>query len=163
MQPVLPDMLITNHADAPTVLMQATSPEIIARWKEEVLAMPAKKMKNWKGALKDQQGAWQKVRYVGELRYVGGDTDYPYEFEAWQPSNRPIPSVWLPVVSCFAGRRPTTTVEPLSRAGARMQGLQGEDLAREYEEIQRENFTGNHHRNPKPVKVPTKAGEPVRA
>ena len=134
--------------------------ELIAGWKEELLAMPDKKRKNWKGFLQDKQGVRSKVRYAG-VKYFGDDPNLPYEFENWQPGNRHGGSAWWPVLDMSVWEDYPDEIKPTSRVGARI--LRGEDVERAMDDAQQENATGNHHRNPKPVKVPTKAGEPVRA
>ena len=62
---------------------------MLAKWHEEVRALKPNKRARWHAKL---WGTWrvaQRVRYVGEVRYVGyGDEQLPYEFEVYKQPDR---------------------------------------------------------------------------
>ena len=102
------------------------------------------------------------MRFSPQAVHVG---DVPTHFEVWKTPNRESGCGWQPVVVFEevarslerSGRDPPV---PLGPYGARL--LAADDMFKEFHQIQGETHTGHHHRN-KNIKVPTAAGEPVRA
>ena len=78
--------MVPEH-DGMVVACSGTSAAMLAKWHEELRALRPNKRVRWHAKLWDKWRVAQRVRYVGEVRYVGyGDEQLPYEFEVWAAS-----------------------------------------------------------------------------
>ena len=143
----------------------ATTAAILDGWRAELAAMPARERKNWKGILSDKWNVRQKVRWLGKVYTadVGDGVSVQYEFACYKHADKVCGSTWVPVID-LACQDLLEAPKILTDAGRRLLDARrdGEDMSAVFRDIQAENSTGNHYRNPRPVKVATKAGEPVR-
>ena len=152
---------------ASATYIAATTTRLLDEWRAELAALPPRKRKSWKGILADKWNVRQKVRWLGQARTVQmvDGVSTPYEFVVYKHAEKTCGSTWVPVVDlAWRDELPEGTEVLMSDAARRLYDarLKGEDEAVVFDQIQEENMTGNHHRNPKPVRVPTRAGEPVR-
>ena len=119
---------------------------------DEVEALPLRKRSKWHGSLKDLTGAKRKVYYVapGQLVMKHGSKwiqlkptckELEQHINFYSPEDEAKHSRWI-------------------RAYERGGWVEAE---REHERMVAENATGDHRSKPHKIRVPTKAGEPVRA
>ena len=130
---------------------------MIDDWLAEIAAMPMRKRRQWKGHLKDKWGVKQRVRYTPEGVRAADTTTH---FEVYEQANRESFRGWQPVVVIEEVERNGSALVPMGRYGPRL--LAADDMFEEVHQIQGETHTGNHYRT-HTIKVPTAAGEPVRA
>ena len=133
-----------------------TSDQIMAKWMAELSALLPKKQKKWKGKLFDKWNVAQKVPYNPVGKLVEGSSGVCH-FEVYKQPDRPGGGCWWPVLSEIDIDHHTIT--PLTQHGTR---LREGDTWNVFNDIQAETHTGNHYRNLS-VRVPTRAGQPVRA
>ena len=139
-------------------VLSGTHQARIDGWMAEIAKLPLRKQKNWKGHLYDKWNVSQRVRYVPGGRTIGEGPDaLTTYFEVWKQANREKGHAWWPVFSHDS--RLGRTCIPISKAGLRL--MTAADPLEEFNDIQRENLTGNHYRNHF-IKVPTAPGEPCR-
>ena len=134
----------------------------IQQWEEEIAAMKPRKAKKWKTHLTNIHGQDTIVRHVPngiQTRYYG--VVY-FEVKASDIDKRgaPVGAVipdWIPIVSDVAARAYANNKDdPFEVA------IQDGTLEEHLEAAIRENHTGKHKSRNHPVRVPTRAGEPVR-
>ena len=90
--------LVPEH-EGMVIACSGTSAAMLAKWHEEVRALKPNKRARWHAKLWDKWRVAQRVRYVGEVRYVGyGDEQLPYEFEVYKQPDRAGGGAWWPVV-----------------------------------------------------------------
>ena len=128
----------------------------MAKWMAELSALPPKKQTQWKGKLFDKRNVAQKVRFNPVGKLVEGASGVSH-FEVYKQSNRTGGGCWWPVLTESAIDH--QTIIPLTQHGTR---LREGDTWNVFNDIQAETHTGNHYRNLS-VRVPTRAGQPVRA
>ena len=81
------------------VACSGTSAAMLAKWHEELRALKPSKRARWHARLCDKWKVAQRVRYVGEVRYIGsGEQQLPYEFEVYKQPDRAGGGTWWPVV-----------------------------------------------------------------
>ena len=87
--------------------LSATDGGAIAKWLNEVRALPPRKQKQWKGLLWDYEKVAQQVRYVGEDATF---LDLPYHFVVRKQVRHAGGGGWRPVVAlrCCAAVGATT-------------------------------------------------------
>ena len=76
--------------------LSATDGGAIAKWLNEVRALPPRKQKQWKGLLWDYEKVAQQVRYVGE---DAAFLDIPYHFVVRKQVRHAGGGGWRPVVA----------------------------------------------------------------
>ena len=90
--------MVPEH-DGMVTACSGTSAAMLAKWHEELRALKPNKRVRWHAKLWDKWRVAQRVRYVGEVRYVGyGDEQLPYEFEVYKQPDRAGGGTWWPVV-----------------------------------------------------------------
>jgi len=117
----------------------------------EVEALPLRKRSKWHGFLQSLDGAKRKVHFVdGQLVFK-----HCSEWITVKPqSDQYLNDI---VFEC-----PATEAEHERLNSAYRRGGHEEGVA-EFERIATETATGNHRSKPSKIRVPTRAGEPVRA
>ena len=75
--------------------LSATDGGAIAKWLNEVRALPPRKQKQWKGLLWDYEKVAQQVRYVGQATFL----DIPYHFVVRKQVRHGGGGGWRPVVA----------------------------------------------------------------
>ena len=75
--------------------LSATDGGAIAKWLNEVRALPPRKQKQWKGLLWDYEKVAQQVRYVGHATFL----DIPYHFVVRKQVRHAGGGGWRPVVA----------------------------------------------------------------
>ena len=163
-----------------TCYVKATHPDVLAKWKAEIDALPARKKGKWSALAKNQQGEFRRYRYhkgYFELKLNSaakkefGLTEWPTD--GWAPV---IPLRGRPTYEqlerSYGAVHATTYIENLHEtvAHGRIEGMTDEEavtaeglIVQQLIMIQSigETHTGHHHRNT-PISVPTAAGQPVR-
>jgi hypothetical protein len=117
----------------------------------EVEALPMRKRSKWSGSVKDVTGAKRKVYYraPGQMFIKMHD-----DWVELQPADGN--TTYLNFASREAEDDHTRWMNAFNRGG-------WNEASREHGRMVAENATGNHTSKPHKVRVPTKAGEPVRA
>jgi hypothetical protein len=117
----------------------------------EVDALPLRKRTKWHGLLQDTNGVTHRVRFInGALVFK--------HCSRWI-TLKPLTDQYLHNIT-FSNPVVEAHLERMNSAYQRG----GEEAeAAEFDNITREEATGNHRSKPRKIKVPTKAGEPVRA
>jgi len=88
--------MVPEH-DGMVIACSGTSAAMLAKWHEELRALKPNKRVRWHAKLWDKWRVAQRVRYVGEVRYVGcGDDQLPYEFEVYKQPDRAGGGAWWP-------------------------------------------------------------------
>ena len=141
--------------------------DAIARWEQEIASLPARKRKNWKGNARDRMGAKCLVVYDAEGVEVPGygrvlflqrmSQQKQAMFDTNQAYRPVLPIGWqhdLPqTLNILSVRTGTDTVMDFETPHAQRAHMNAE---------RRANATGNHEPRNHAVRVPTRAGEPVR-
>ena len=150
------------------ILCTASAPkDAYQGWEREIAALPERKRKNWKGYMKDDFAAKSLVLYdakgidvpgygvvhfkqrMNEQKQAMYDSD-----QTWRPV---LPQGWqqnipddLPILSVRTGDDAVMDTMTCDEQRAHMQARR------------EANATGNHESRNHSVRVPTRAGEPVR-
>jgi hypothetical protein len=149
----------------------AVSDEGYQQWADEVLALPVRKRKNWKGCTMDTHGCLISVRYAPQDVGLGVQTLFESRPTAQVAGilNVPVGS-WLPLESLSiiaekAARRQARNEVHVLRDPVTHQPVGPLD-EQAFDTMARamaaESHTGNHRPRTHPVHIPTAAGQPVR-
>ena len=174
-----------QRAEAPQ--MSSVPDAAMERWHAEIGALKASKRLKWKGVMQNQTGVWSAVRYVpAGVSFQGTRTHFVHKLSAERRAKRGTELDWIPVLSFSAKAAMLNAASkrnvillapdgacPMITEGMRSdrlyytegEAIQGSDAAVR-EQIQEQiaaNATGNHSARHRPVRVPTAAGQPVRA
>ena len=128
----------------------------LASFRAAVDALPLRKREKWHDCCDDNRGVMHRVRYRN-----GG-----FEMKTHSDGRPSSKTGWLPLMS-FEEAYGKYGVELLrSEEGLRVAAAYADDgdfgVTLEITRIANEAATGNHHNNPKKVRVPTQPGQPVR-
>ena len=140
---------------------------MIARWEQEIASLPVRKRKNWKGVSISSFWAYDKVYYDAEGVEVQGygrvhflqrmSQQKQAMFDTNQAYRPVLPIGWqhdLP---------DTMNVVSVRTGSDATMDFASPDAQRAHLVAEREaNATGNHEPRNHAVRVPTRAGEPVR-
>jgi hypothetical protein len=118
---------------------------------QEVDALPLRKRCKWHGTIRSTDGTNLRVRFI--------DGQLVFKYCSEQITLKPESDQYLNDIE-FLNPVYEAQHERLNRAYQRG-GY--EAASAEFDRITREEATGNHRSKPRKIKVPTKAGEPVRA
>ena len=141
--------------------------DVIARWEREIASLPARKRKNWKSFAQDRMGIKGIVVYDAEGVEVQGygrvhflqrmNQQKQAMFDTKQAYRPVLPIGWqhdLPdTMNVLSVRTGTDATIDFASIDAQRAHLNAEQEA---------NATGNHEPRNHAVRVPTRAGEPVR-
>jgi hypothetical protein len=150
----------------------AVSDECYREWADEVLAMPVRKRKNWKGCTMDQRGCLASVRYAPQDVGLGVQTLFEGRTSAQMAGILNVPvGTWLPLESLSiiaekASRHEARNEERVLQIPATRELVGPIMDERAFEVMARmmvvESHTGNHRPHVPSVRIPTAAGQPVR-
>ena len=127
-------------------------PIVFFKLMDEVEALPLRKRSKWHGSVKDVTGAKRNVYYVAPGKLVMKDGS---EWIQLKPDCKELEQDII-----FDSPEVEAQHSRATRAYERGGWI---EVGREHERMVAENATGNHHSKPHKIRVPTKAGEPVRA
>jgi hypothetical protein len=119
---------------------------------DEVEALPMRKRSKWHGFIKDVSGVKRKVFYEapGQLLLKSGS-----EWIQLQPTDKALEKhIVFDSQKCADAH--SRWIRAYERGG-------WAETEREHDRMVAENATGNHRSKSHKIRVPTKAGEPVRA
>jgi hypothetical protein len=146
--------------------------EIYERWEREVMALPARKRKNWAGWILDSYGCRISVRYSPQPVGCGLQTLFEGRITAKSAADRHLPvGSWIPhqsvsmraekVAICAAqGMEFMTTDTATRRCEAPI--MDNETHIERAMAGMAVRHTGNHRPHVPSVRIPTAAGQPVR-
>ena len=154
----------------------------LAEWKAEVTALPIRKQKHWHSAVDDRSGTMHRVRYYNGNFQMKTHNDRSKIASPWIPIvahfQHPTRDQLVDAFGESAVReweqgangQPLLTSfqdhcagSPTFQRLARAAECGGESaLLVEGVNIINESATGNHVTRPRKIRIPTKAGEPVR-
>ena len=149
---------------APTI---SVPKDVIARWEVEIASLPTRKRKNWKRLAKDQFGTKGVVFYDAEGVEVPGYGRVHFmqhmnkQKQAMFNTNQKIRPV-LPIGWQHTLPDTMKVVSVRNGSDAAMDSMSPDEQRAHMRAIREANATGNHESRKHPVRVPTKAGEPVR-
>jgi len=169
-------------------LQTSSAPDaVVERWQAEIDALKASKRPKWKGYMQNQTGVRSVVRYdPAGVSIEGLRTHFVHKLSEERKAKRCTERDWIPVLSFSAKTAMVNAKEQenlvmLAPTGARSVITEGMRLDRVYTtegepiygdeaavraQIQEQigaNATGNHSARHRPIRVPTAAGQPVRA
>ncbi len=118
---------------------------------QEVEALPLRKQVKWHRTVRDHNGVFRRVHFLkGELVYKDGSK--------WV-TLKPLGDVRLNLLN-FVNPAAEEKLRRWNVAHERGGALAARE---EHTRLVEESATGNHHSKPHKIRVPTKAGEPVRS
>jgi hypothetical protein len=145
---------------------------IYERWEREVMALPARKRKNWGGRIFDKNGCLVTVRYAPRPAGCDQHTLFAERITARSAAERQLPEgTWIPVQS--------VSIRAAKVALCREHGMEfmTADVGTRRCEVptvdnethiaravagMAARHTGNHRPRVHSVRIPTAAGQPVR-
>ena len=160
--------------------LKATHPAVLAKWKAEIDALPARKKDKWSTLAKNQHGEFSRYRYhkgYFELK-LNAAAKKEFGFTEWPTDG------WAPVIPLrgratyeqlersYGALHATNYIENLHETVAlgRIEDMTDEEavtveglIVQQLITIQsiEENHTGQHHRNTT-ISLPTAPGQPLR-
>jgi len=154
-------------AGVPALCTISVPAERIAEWEREIASLPARKRKNWKGCAADQFSAKCKVVYDAEGIEVPGYCRVHFKQRMCQQKQAMFGTnqAYRPVLPIGWQHDLPEHMQVLSvRTGSdATMDFASPDAQRTHLVAEREaNATGNHEPRNHAVRVPTRAGEPVR-
>jgi hypothetical protein len=146
---------------------------IYQSWADEVAALPARKRKKWSSVIADKYGCRIAVRYAPQEVGLGQHTLFEERLTAKSAADRGLPvGTWIPVQSVSIRAAKAAAAEEMggelliantaTRAIERP-ALENDQLIAQARAHVAERRTGNHRPHVHTVRVPTAAGQPVRA
>jgi hypothetical protein len=142
-------------------------------WSDEVAALPPRKQRKWSGWIADKYGCRISVRYAPQEVGLGLHTLFEERLTARSAADRGLPvGTWIPLQSVSMRAEKAARAEEMggelliantaTRAIERPPLDNQQHIAQARADVA-ERRTGNHRPRVHAVRVPTAAGQPVRA
>jgi hypothetical protein len=130
--------------------------EDVKKIMNEIRALPSRKQEKWHPTMVDTRGVRHRLRFKDNMLQMKTHSDGRVDTS----------DLWIQVTSLEQARIDCVIARSTQAIYERaMDAKYRAGTGAMFEEIQnvvQEAHTGNHKSNPKPVRIPTKAGEPVR-